>query len=93
MILGRYVPLLAALALAGSVATKTVAPDSAGTLRTDGPTFVVLLVGVIVLTSGMMVLPAPRARPDRRGARVGGARGAKPTLRASLSARDRRAVG
>jgi K+-transporting ATPase ATPase A chain len=58
MILGRYVPLLAALALAGSLATKTGAPASAGTLRTDGPTFTILLDGVIILTAGLMLLPA-----------------------------------
>jgi potassium-transporting ATPase potassium-binding subunit len=58
MILGRFVPLVAALALAGSVGAKKIVPVSAGTLRTEGPTFVVLLVGVIVLTAGLMILPA-----------------------------------
>ena len=33
-------------------------PASAGTFRTDGATFVVLLVAVIVLTAGLMILPA-----------------------------------
>ena len=33
-------------------------PASAGTFRTDGATFSVLLVGVIVLTAGLMILPA-----------------------------------
>src|SRR5262249_33761297 len=37
--LGRFVPLLAALALAGSLARKKITPASAGTFRTDGPTF------------------------------------------------------
>jgi K+-transporting ATPase ATPase A chain len=58
MLLGRFAPLLAALALGGSLAGKRVAPVSAGTFRTDGPTFVVLLVGVILLTAGLMVFPA-----------------------------------
>jgi potassium-transporting ATPase potassium-binding subunit len=58
MVLGRYAPMLAALALAGAVARKRTVPASAGTIRTDGPTFVVLLVGVIVLTAGLMLLPA-----------------------------------
>ena len=48
-----------ALALAGSLAQKKIVPASAGTFRTDGPTFVVLLVGVIALTAGLMILPAP----------------------------------
>jgi K+-transporting ATPase ATPase A chain len=58
MVLGRYMPMLAALALAGAVAKKRTVPVSAGTFRTDGPTFVALLIGVIVLTAGLMVLPA-----------------------------------
>jgi len=52
------VPLLAALAIGGSLARKKTAPASAGTFRTDGPTFVVLLVGVITLTAGLMIMPA-----------------------------------
>jgi K+-transporting ATPase ATPase A chain len=58
MAFGRYIPMLAALALAGSVAAKRTVPASAGTFRTDGPTFSVLLAGVIVLTAGLMLLPA-----------------------------------
>jgi K+-transporting ATPase ATPase A chain len=58
MYLGRFVPLIAALALGGALAGKKTAPASAGTFRTDGPTFVVLLVGVILLTAGLMVFPA-----------------------------------
>jgi K+-transporting ATPase ATPase A chain len=58
MILGRYVPMIAVLALAGSIATKKVVPRSSGTIRTDGPTFVFLLVGVILLTAGLMLMPA-----------------------------------
>jgi K+-transporting ATPase ATPase A chain len=56
--LGRFVPLIAALAIAGSVAEKRTVPASAGTFRTDGATFAVLLVGVIALTAGLMIFPA-----------------------------------
>ena len=56
--LGRFVPMLAALALAGALAGKKTAPASVGTFRTDGPTFAVLLVGVILLTAGLMIFPA-----------------------------------
>ena len=56
--LGRFAPLIAALALAGSLAGKKIVPASAGTFRTDGPTFSVLLVAVIVLTAGLMIFPA-----------------------------------
>jgi K+-transporting ATPase A subunit len=58
MILGRFVPLLAALALAGALAGKRMSVSSVETLRTEGPTFAILLIGMIVLTSGLMILPA-----------------------------------
>jgi K+-transporting ATPase ATPase A chain len=58
MYLGRFVPLLAALAIGGSLAAKKTVPFSVGTFRTDGATFGVLLMGVIVLTAGLMVFPA-----------------------------------
>ena len=56
--LGRFAPLVAALALGGSLAAKKTVPPSVGTFRTDGPTFVVLLVGVVILTAGLMIFPA-----------------------------------
>jgi potassium-transporting ATPase potassium-binding subunit len=58
MLVGRFVPLLVALAIGGSVAAKKTAPASAGTLRTDGPTFVVLLTGVVILLPALTILPA-----------------------------------
>ena len=67
LLLGRFVPLLAALAIGGSLASKKAAPVSAGTFRTDGPTFAVLLVGVIVLTAGLMVFPALTLGPIVEG--------------------------
>jgi len=65
--LGRFVPLLAALALGGSLAKKKIVPESAGTFRTDGPTFVILLVGVIALTAGLMIFPALTLGPIVEG--------------------------
>jgi K+-transporting ATPase ATPase A chain len=56
--LGRFVPLVAALALAGSLAAKRAVPASAGTFRTDGATFAVLLVLVVILTAVLMIFPA-----------------------------------
>jgi K+-transporting ATPase ATPase A chain len=67
MYFGRFVPLLAALALGGSLAQKKIVPASAGTFRTDGPTFAVLLTGVIVLTAGLMILPALTLGPIVEG--------------------------
>jgi K+-transporting ATPase ATPase A chain len=65
--LGRFVPLVAALALGGSLAGKKIVPASAGTFRTDGPTFAVLLVGVIALTAGLMIFPALTLGPIVEG--------------------------
>jgi K+-transporting ATPase ATPase A chain len=49
MTLGRFVPILIVLALAGSLGPRRVAPSGLGTLRTDSPTFVVLLIGLVVI--------------------------------------------
>jgi potassium-transporting ATPase potassium-binding subunit len=67
MSFGRFVPMLAALAIGGSLASKKTVPASAGTFRTDGPTFVVLLVGVIALTAGLMIFPALTLGPVVEG--------------------------
>ncbi len=64
---GRFVPLLAGLAIGGSFAAKKTVPFSAGTFRTDGPTFGVLLFGVIALTAGLMILPALTLGPVVEG--------------------------
>jgi potassium-transporting ATPase potassium-binding subunit len=58
MMFGRFLPLLAVLAIAGSLAGKKVTPAGAGTFRTDSPTFVVVLVGVIVLIALLTFVPA-----------------------------------
>jgi len=67
MLLGRFVPMFAALALGGALAKKKIVPVSAGTFRTDGPTFVVLLIGVIALTAGLMIFPALTLGPIVEG--------------------------
>jgi potassium-transporting ATPase potassium-binding subunit len=64
---GRFVPLLAGLAIGGSLAVKKTVPASAGTFRTDGPTFGVLVFGVIALTAGLMILPALTLGPIVEG--------------------------
>jgi K+-transporting ATPase ATPase A chain len=58
MLIGRFVPLLAALAVAGALAVKRRHPEGAGTLRTDSPTFVVLLVGTVILVAALTFFPA-----------------------------------
>jgi K+-transporting ATPase ATPase A chain len=58
MLGARFVPLLAALAVAGSLAVKRVAPLGAGSFRTDTPTFVFLLIAVIVIVAALTFFPA-----------------------------------
>ena len=58
MTFGRFVPLVAALAVAGAVAPKRVAPLGPGTFRTDTGTFVVLLIATIVIVAALTFFPA-----------------------------------
>lgn len=58
MLGARFVPLLAALAVAGSLAGKRVTPPGAGTFRTDTPTFAFLLIFVIVIVAALTFFPA-----------------------------------
>jgi potassium-transporting ATPase potassium-binding subunit len=64
---GRFFPMLAGLAIGGSLAAKKVVPASAGTFRTDGGTFGIMLLGVIALTAGLMILPALTLGPIVEG--------------------------
>jgi K+-transporting ATPase ATPase A chain len=54
----RYLPIVFVLAVAGSLAGKRVAPAGLGTMPTDNPTFVVLLIAVIVLVGALTFFPA-----------------------------------
>jgi K+-transporting ATPase ATPase A chain len=67
MIGGRFLPLLAVLAIAGSLAGKRVAPAGAGTFRTDSPTFVVVLVGVVLIVALLTFVPALLLGPLAQG--------------------------
>ncbi len=58
MLLARFAPIVLVLGIAGSLAAKKAAPAGPGTMRTDTPTFVVLLIGVIVLVGALTFFPA-----------------------------------
>jgi K+-transporting ATPase ATPase A chain len=58
MIGARFAPIILVLAVAGMLARKRVAPAGLGTLRTDTPTFVGLLSGVVVLIGALTFFPA-----------------------------------
>jgi K+-transporting ATPase ATPase A chain len=58
MFIGRFLPILAVLALAGSLASKKRLQSSAGTFPTTGPLWVGLLIGVILIVGALTYLPA-----------------------------------
>jgi len=58
MWLGRYWPIVAVLAIAGSLAAKKRIPATSGTMLTYGPTFVVLLIGTVLLVGALTFVPA-----------------------------------
>jgi potassium-transporting ATPase potassium-binding subunit len=67
MLFARYGPILFALAIAGSLAGKRISPPGLGTMRTDNATFVVLLIGVIVLVGALTFFPALLLGPIVQG--------------------------
>jgi len=58
MLAGRFLMIVPALAIAGSLVGKKVVPPSAGTFPTDGVLFVVLLIGVIIIVGALTFFPA-----------------------------------
>jgi K+-transporting ATPase ATPase A chain len=58
MLLSRYIPIIAPLAMAASLAGKPAAPESIGSLRADSATFAFTLWAVIVILGLLMFLPA-----------------------------------
>jgi potassium-transporting ATPase potassium-binding subunit len=58
MFIGRFWPIVAALAIAGSLAAKKRVPVTDGTMPTHGPLFVTLLIGSILLIGVLTYVPA-----------------------------------
>ncbi len=58
MLFGRFVPILATLALAGSLARQKRVAAGAGTLPTNGPLFAVLVGGTVLLVAALTFFPA-----------------------------------
>jgi K+-transporting ATPase ATPase A chain len=63
MLLSRFIPIIAPLAFAGSLAAKKATPFTAGTLRTDTATFGFFLLGTILLVGALMFLPVAALGP------------------------------
>jgi len=58
MLVARFLFIVPALAIAGSMAGKKLVPVTSGTLPTDGSLFVVLLLGTIVIVGALTYFPA-----------------------------------
>ena len=58
MLMGRFVPAIAVLAIAGALVVKPKLAPSTGTLPTHGPLFIGLLIGVILILGGLQFFPA-----------------------------------
>jgi K+-transporting ATPase ATPase A chain len=67
MLFARYAPILFALAVAGALAGKRVTPAGLGTMRTDNPTFAILLIGVVILVGALTFFPALLLGPIVQG--------------------------
>ncbi|GGV07435.1 potassium-transporting ATPase subunit KdpA [Streptomyces spectabilis] len=67
MLLGRFLPMVFVLALAGSLAEQRPIPKTAGTLRTEKPLFTGLLVGTIMIITGLTYFPALALGPLAEG--------------------------
>lgn len=67
MLLGRFLPMVFVLALAGSLAEQKPIPETAGTLRTEKPLFAGLLVGTILIITGLTYFPALALGPLAEG--------------------------
>ncbi len=67
MLLGRFLPMVFVLALAGSLAGQRPVPMTAGTLRTEKPLFTGLLVGAILIITGLTYFPALALGPLAEG--------------------------
>lgn len=67
MLIGRFVPIVLAVALAGSLAQQKPVPVTAGTLPTNKPLFVGLLVGVAVIVTALTYFPALSLGPFAEG--------------------------
>jgi potassium-transporting ATPase potassium-binding subunit len=67
MVTARFAPIVFVLAVAGAMAGKKAAPAGLGTMRTDNPTFVFLLIGVVILVGALTFFPAILLGPISNG--------------------------
>ena len=58
MLLGRFLPIIGPVAIAGILAAKKYTPESAGTLQTDTATFGIMTYAVIMIVAALAFFPA-----------------------------------
>ncbi|HSP87607.1 MAG TPA: potassium-transporting ATPase subunit KdpA [Ignavibacteriaceae bacterium] len=58
MLIGRYLPIIGPIAIAGSLASKKTIPESEGTLKVDTVAFGIVLIGVLAIVSALSFFPA-----------------------------------
>jgi K+-transporting ATPase ATPase A chain len=58
MLLGRYIPIIGPVAIAGILASKKYIPESNGTLKTDTSTFGLMVFAVIAIVAALAFFPA-----------------------------------
>jgi K+-transporting ATPase ATPase A chain len=63
MVFARFIPIIAPIAFAASLAAKRPTPFTSGTLRTDTATFGCVLLGTILLVGALMFLPVAALGP------------------------------
>jgi K+-transporting ATPase ATPase A chain len=63
MLFGRYLPIIAPIAMAASLGAKKSSPFGLGTLRTDTVTFAILLLGTILIVGALLFLPVAALGP------------------------------
>ena len=57
MLLGRDIPIVLPLAIAGSLAAKKPVPETTGTLRIDTPLFAFVILGSVLLIGALLFMP------------------------------------
>jgi K+-transporting ATPase ATPase A chain len=67
MVIGRFLPIIAVLGIAGTFATQRPGVITSGTLRTTSPTFIALIIGATLLIVGLEYLPALALGPVADG--------------------------
>ena len=63
MLISRFIPIIAPIALAANLAVKKPTPMTVGTLRTDTLTFAFVLLGTILLVGALLFMPVAMLGP------------------------------